>query len=101
MENIIYYRHWYLERKNGNLYAKGYASLSKNTKGRTFARTDPINEVIIDDIQHEAIFKVQNTEFHCPLNSIDFSKQDLNPELIPNYKQIKSIYKSNNEKELS
>lgn len=54
-----------------------------------------VQEVTIDWEAEEALVQTRNTLYHCPLDYLNFEKQESSPELVPCYTEIKEKYQGN------
>ena len=85
---------WYIEdhlsQRNGR-YALAHGIVTGHTRlpDSIFCHTSKIRETYVNG-EGELVIRTMNTEYHCPLNSCDWEKQDQYPDMIPDYNKIKS-----------
>ena len=88
---------WYIEdhlsQRNGR-YALAHGIVTGHTRlpDSIFCHTSKIRETYVNG-EGELVIRTMNTEYHCPLNSCDWEKQDQYPDMIPDYNKIKVEYK--------
>lgn len=88
---------WYIEdhlsQRNGR-YALAHGIVTGHTRlpDSIFCHTSKIREKYVNG-EGELVIRTMNTEYHCPLNSCDWEKQDQYPDMIPDYNKIKVEYK--------
>ena len=88
---------WYIEdhlsQRNGR-YALAHGIVTGHTRlpDSIFCHTSKIRETYVNE-EDELVILTMNTEYHCPLNSCDWNKQDQYPDMISDYEKIKAEYK--------
>lgn len=55
--------------------------------------TSPVKSVHADEKEGELVLYTKNNVYHCPLEYCRFEKQDMFPDIIPDYEKIKEKYK--------
>lgn len=88
---------WYIEdhlsQKSGRYaLAHGIATGHNRLPDSIFCHTSKIREVYVNG-EGELVVLTMNTEYHCPLNSCDWERQDKYPNMIPDYNKTKEEYK--------
>ena len=87
---------WYIEdhlsQKNGR-YALAHGIVTGHSRlpDSIFCHTSKIRETYVNG-EGELVVLTMNTEYHCPLNSCDWRKQDQCTDMIPDYIKIKEEY---------
>lgn len=88
---------WYIEdhlsQRNGRYaLAHGIVTGHNRLPDSILCHTSKIRETYVNG-EGELVVLTMNTEYHCPLNSCDWRKQDQYPDMIPDYIKIKEEYK--------
>lgn len=93
----MYLHYWYLDKKmlGGEVFniAHGNVSGHPHLTDTMDIHTSKIENIDVDYEKGELIIKTMNSVYHCPLEYCNFNKQDKQPEIIPNYLEIKQKYK--------
>ena len=88
---------WYIEdhlsQRNGR-YALAHGIVTGHSRlpDSIFIYTSKIRETYVNG-EGELVVVTMNTEYHCPLNSCDWERQDQYPDMILEYEKIKAEYK--------
>lgn len=88
---------WYIEdhlsQRNGR-YALAHGIVTGHSRlpDSIFIYTSKIRETYVNG-EGELVVVTMNTEYHCPLNSCDWERQDQYVDMIPEYEKIKAEYK--------
>ena len=83
---------WYVDTWADSMIAHGVVTGHRKLPDTMFINTSPVKDIEIDSERGEAVIVTMNTIYCCPLNSLSFSKQDENPELIPGYEAVKEKF---------
>lgn len=88
---------WYIEdhmsQRNGRYaLAHGIVTGHNRMPDSIFCHTSKIRETYVNG-EDELVVMTMNTEYHCPLNSCDWERQDQYPDMILEYEKIKAEYK--------
>ena len=88
---------WFIEdhlsQRNGR-YALAHGIVTGHSRlpDSIFIYTSKIRETYVNG-EGELVVMTMNTEYHCPLNSCDWERQDQYPDMILEYEKIKAEYK--------
>lgn len=88
---------WYIEdhlsqRSGRYALAHGIVTGHNRLPDSIFCHTSKIRETYVNG-EGELVVLTMNTEYHCPLNSCDWERQDQYVDMIPDYENIKEEYK--------
>ena len=87
---------WYLDEREVDgkpcIFGNGVVSGHKHIPDAVKMCTSAVQSVSVDEKAGELVMTTQNSAFHCPLAYCRFRKQDLYPNLIPDYARLKAIY---------
>lgn len=88
---------WYIEdhmsQRNGRYaLAHGIVTGHNRLPDSIFCHTSKIRETYVNG-EGELVILTMNTEYHCPLNSCDWERQDQYVDMILDYENIKEEYK--------
>ena len=88
---------WYIEdhlSQRSGRYALAHGIVTGHTRlpDSIFIYTSKIRETYVNG-EGELVVMTMNTEYHCPLNSCDWERQDQYPDMILEYEKIKAEYK--------
>ena len=96
-EQKVMLHYWCLTLRNGGeeqfTQAQGIVTGHYRIADSRYLYSSEVKEIKIDWDEEEALIQTMNTLYHCPLEYIDFKKQDESPELLPDYEEIKERYK--------
>lgn len=91
IEPKLYY--WYIKKEDEDvLLAWGNVSGHGRLQDSLFIHTSLIKEVYVDNESEELVITTLNSRYHCPLLYCNFSKQDEDAEIMPDYEEIKKKY---------
>ena len=88
--------YWYIDRHNEKLIAHGLVTGHPRVEDTTKIHTSPIQNISVDYDAEEALIETKNRIYHCPLSYCKFRKQDMNPDLLPDYTTLKENYSNDN-----
>ena len=77
--------YWYIDQHNEKLIAHGLVTGHPRVEDTHLIHTSPVKNISVDYDTGEAIIETKNRVYHCPLGYCKFRKQDMNPDLLPDY----------------
>jgi len=89
--------YWFIDEHviKGETYLQGHGIVTghKHLQDATYINTTAVQAIHIDEESDELIMMTRNSVYHCPLAYCRFSKQDEQPDIVPEYNIIKKKYK--------
>lgn len=96
-ERRLQLHYWYISTREVDgkeyVFGNGIVTGHQRINDSVFARTAAVDAVYIDEVNNEAVITTCDGDFHCPLEYLEYDKQDEQPELIPDYERLKEKYK--------
>ena len=89
--------YWYVDvrEEHGKTCTRGHGIVTGHERlmDSQIIHTSSVQSIVLDNIGREMLLTTNNSVYHCPLEYCDFEKQDKYPDIIPDYKHIKDLYK--------
>lgn len=88
--------YWHLTVRNDGedqfIQAQGIVTGHKRIGDSRQLYSSAVQSINVNWDAKEVLIQTRNTLFHCPMEYLDFEKQDKYPELVPEYEEVKEKY---------